>query len=62
MAEVTLQTCRNCRFWEPADEDEVGECRRRSPRPGDEQRPAWWPITADEDWCGEWEESKSGNS
>jgi hypothetical protein len=57
--------CAACRFWLSLGADglrAVGECRRHAPSPripasrenkGDSY--AWWPLTDDTDFCGEWQ-------
>lgn len=58
-------SCPGCRFWDAFDA-RSGECRRHAPtavqfaqtqdaneRGGDSG--AVWPVTSDDDWCGEWE-------
>ena len=43
------ETCETCRFWRAAS----SECRRRAPAvpaPG----AGAWPVTAANEWCGEW--------
>lgn len=62
------QCCKNCRFWsfyETVNEGvdtrySRGECRRYAPRlPADAKsgmsHGRIWPMTADVDWCGEFE-------
>lgn len=44
------QNCRSCRFYVEAS----GICRRRAPL-ADAREWAMWPITREDDWCGEWE-------
>lgn len=56
--------CATCRYWgghAVRTSDEKGPCRRRSPTPFKADHPvndihAEWPMTAFDDWCGEWEE------
>ena len=52
-------TCANCRFFFGyADRGNRGECRHRSPRLVDPFHPeAIWPLSANFQWCGEWERS-----
>jgi hypothetical protein len=62
-------TCSTCRFWQPDPDtlaNELGECRinppQHHPLPGDPDEPDTraglprrpWPLTADDDWCGQW--------
>ncbi|MGN6289923.1 MAG: hypothetical protein ACTHNA_11735 [Sphingopyxis terrae] len=53
------RTCANCRFFFGyADRSNRGECRHRSPRLVDPFHPeAIWPLSANFQWCGEWERS-----
>ncbi len=45
------QCCSNCRYLYP----KTGRCHRHAPRPSHkEDRDAWWPGVACDDWCGEW--------
>ena len=50
--------CDTCEYWRVIDTDNqgdptVGECRGRCPTyDGGEKT---WPITDNDDWCGEWE-------
>jgi len=45
------QCCENCRYLHP----QKGDCRRNAPQPSHkEDRDAWWPVVAGDDWCGEW--------
>lgn len=46
--------CSDCAYWEPIDDD-AGQCRRNAPRPRAVDTGWRWPITNDDDWCGEWE-------
>jgi len=57
---MTKNCCFRCRYWEPPDEDNPGECRRNPPTidfVGDEKRTAW-PVTESGDWCGEFDPKK----
>jgi hypothetical protein len=67
MKEDTERVCDNCRFWQPTN-DGVGQCRRRAPsrihadciEPSERSSEGddafrLWPLTAPEDWCGEFE-------
>jgi hypothetical protein len=57
--------CENCKFWIETggtDEGLVGECRRNSPVPVTLDgavdamiRFAAWPVTAQSQWCGDFE-------
>lgn len=59
--------CMNCRFWQRKEEAYRGRCRRHAPRPllltdddpEDELCNASWPITMDDDWCGQWVSKES---
>ncbi len=58
--------CENCKFWietGASDAGLVGDCRRNSPSPitlnGSSEasvRMAAWPATAEDQWCGDFEE------
>ena len=58
--------CENCKFWNEtgaSDAGLVGECRRNSPSPitlngtaDASVRMAAWPATAENQWCGDYEE------
>lgn len=55
-APTNVPVCENCKFWrQGGDDPNLGLCRRYAPRPAlDEEEPiAWWPTTANEEWCGE---------
>lgn len=64
MAKATV--CENCKSWYETggtDEGLVGECRRNSPTPitlngssDSSVRMAAWPTTAQEQWCGDYED------
>ena len=65
MPAATSTNCENCKFWIETggtDTGLVGECRRNSPAPIINENPvsskfryALWPITADTQWCGDFE-------
>jgi Bacterial RNA polymerase, alpha chain C terminal domain len=69
MTEEREAQCVNCRFWLAGHED-IGECRRRAPLPT--LRPlhcpdgalgtqfAYWPVTSNNSWCGEFEAKSEG--
>lgn len=57
--------CKTCRFWRKPMDRISGECRRNAPKPigwvagnDDEENiprvEAVWPVTFDDDFCGEW--------
>lgn len=48
-------SCSNCMYWQALD-DTAGNCRRHAPRPRTSEHTWRWPVTDDDDWCGEWEE------
>jgi hypothetical protein len=60
------KVCENCKFWNEtgaSDAGLVGDCRRNSPSPitlnGRSEasvRMAAWPATAQDQWCGDFEE------
>jgi hypothetical protein len=60
------QTCEKCTYWVETggtDEGLVGECHRNAPHPElidvastSKIRYAVWPVTADRNWCGKFEE------
>ena len=57
--------CEDCKFWIETggtDAGLVGECRRNAPAPILKEKPAdsnfryaHWPVTADKQWCGDFE-------
>jgi hypothetical protein len=59
-------TCEKCKFWVETggtDDGLVGECHRNAPLPElvdvactVKIRYAAWPVTADKNWCGKFEE------
>jgi len=58
-----LERCAACRFWERGREEDApaawGNCHRHAPPAvvawdGKFPLDAWWPITTDDDFCGEW--------
>jgi len=53
----TANTCDNCLFWDPQDEERMeGYCRAHAPRaPEQLGGRAIWPLCRPGDWCGEWE-------
>jgi hypothetical protein len=60
------QVCEQCKYWIETggtDTGLVGECHRNAPAPelidaaaSSRVRYAVWPVTADKDWCGGFEE------
>lgn len=65
MPQVKAQ-CEKCKYWIETggtDSGLVGECRRNSPAPILNENPAnsnfryaLWPVTADKQWCGDFEQ------
>lgn len=69
------EECKGCRFWLAQDKYDgcLGLCRRYAPYPatvnvtdlesdGKNASPtheSFWPVTASEEWCGEWTEARS---
>jgi len=61
-----IQICEKCKYWVETggtDSGLVGECHRNAPQPEliDAAstvtiRYAVWPVTADRNWCGKFEE------
>lgn len=53
--------CTTCRWWYRLD-DESGECRRHPPTvvPIFAEAMSCWPITHDDEWCGEWQPAGKG--
>ena len=56
---MNTKTCSDCDFWEQRmrPHHKQGQCRRRSPTwtssySGEEELRRW-PLTFDNDWCGE---------
>jgi len=48
------QSCDNCLWWGGFDsKDTQGRCLRFPPQVTN-VRVREWPVTHDEDWCGEW--------
>lgn len=50
--------CTTCAAWQPQNDDErMGECRRRAPRPADPRGVTRrvWPSTGWADWCLDFE-------
>jgi hypothetical protein len=52
-------TCYECRYWDKVtsypDKRNSGLCRIHPPVRNDTDNDDWgWPVTYDEDWCGEW--------
>lgn len=50
------ERCETCKFW-VLRLDHLGLCRRNAPvvvRPGEKDMLPRWPITASDDWCGEY--------
>lgn len=61
------QTCENCRYWVPENDDAPeGDCRRYPPQVAaqpktydraDVSAVTWFPVTSHMTRCGEWVES-----
>ena len=54
-----MESCATCRFWYPLPGVPVdypgGYCRRRAPGIATNNwQSAEWPLTINEDWCGEY--------
>lgn len=53
------ERCETCRFWkrdEMFPESTYGECRRYPPTGNiNLSESSWFPLTVNEDWCGEWQ-------
>jgi hypothetical protein len=53
--------CHQCQFWDPVHvgsrtKSKEGRCRRKAPTPHPHSRNdtgTHWPLTFDDDWCGE---------
>jgi hypothetical protein len=43
--------CETCKFFDPEEDSDEGRCRRHAPR---HDSFTCWPITNNDDWCGEW--------
>jgi hypothetical protein len=58
--------CSSCRFWEsPWEKAEIGLCRRYAPRPSRRDGVgcgADWPMTSEDDFCGEHEPKQQPDS
>lgn len=59
------EKCSQCKFWfRDQTLTTLGECHRRSPTIIGKDEKAGvdefrvWPITAFDDWCGEWKEKE----
>jgi len=53
-----LPACSNCEFSEMhASNDALFYCRRRAPSIVRGEN-ALWPVTSEEDWCGEYRKDK----
>ncbi|HSO62710.1 MAG TPA: hypothetical protein VLR50_16890 [Desulfobacterales bacterium] len=61
-----IQVCEKCKYWAETggtDSGLVGECHCNAPQPAlidaastANIRYAVWPVTADRNWCGKYEE------
>jgi hypothetical protein len=49
--DVAPQNCGSCRFWFARGDI----CRRRAPTTDSREWASVWPVTRDDEWCGEWE-------
>lgn len=70
-----MEQCSECRFWLNWDSEttNLGECHRFPPRMATARQPAAdeeavitlrpqdgsWPLTAPDDWCGEFQRSRA---
>lgn len=65
---MTERRCDSCLHWLPDPEafpgEPGGQCRRHAPRPvllalvregAEVDDVVLWPVTAGDDWCGEWQ-------
>jgi hypothetical protein len=62
---ASVERCEACKFWNEtggSDSGLVGECHRNAPSPILCEKPvdsnfryALWPVTADQQWCGDFE-------
>ena len=61
---MTDISCDSCCYWQRLDPDmDIGECRYRAPSPRASQTSTTsWPITTDDDWCGDWEDTDDDDS
>lgn len=51
-------SCDTCSYWARLDDGEHGECRLHAPRPRNTtSTDTHWPVTTEDDWCGEWDNS-----
>jgi hypothetical protein len=46
-----MTKCATCVFWGASDWGGDGRCRRYAPH----GEVSVWPMTAADDWCGDWE-------
>jgi hypothetical protein len=57
---VAEYKCRTCAFWDggtwrdPQYTHMTAECRRHAPIIQDDDRAAVWPLTLNDDSCGDW--------
>ena len=58
---TTQMACKDCTFWNPLQQDKLGQCRRHAPQlvafEVDDQVKfqSKFPVTAGEDWCGDFQ-------
>jgi len=51
------EICKNCRWWKRCNKTKEGDCKIKAPgRFGTEK--ACHPVTAEDDFCGEFEPAK----
>ncbi|HWL68280.1 MAG TPA: hypothetical protein VNS22_07820 [Geminicoccus sp.] len=53
-----MSTCNSCRFWHKPET----QCRRNAPLPvnSSQGKQTLWPVTAAQDWCGEYQPKTAG--
>ena len=64
MRDPSENSCEECKWWDRrGDRPERGECHRNSPLPihGESKVAAWWPVTDDFEWCGDFEAKEKAN-
>ncbi|GEM_PF-7103431 len=48
--------CQNCDFWEKQKGQHYGSCKRHAPPVREDVYYAYWPITKEQDFCGEYKD------
>lgn len=61
MAKKISKRCATCRFYDGAEEETIGLCRRYAPEPhllSSGANTMQWPQVSNKDWCGEYDRQK----